>query len=117
MEYINQFMNKKIFNLAQKVRIIVPFTVAQMNVARGKPIRDQLDIIFGIFKGNIDLIKDAIIPIITQVKPFEKGHEDNQDLDELREQIRDTTVCWLENYVNDRKLDLNMIKQIDERMQ
>lgn len=35
MEYVNQFINKKIFSMAEKIRFIVPFTRDQIYDARG----------------------------------------------------------------------------------
>lgn len=35
MEYVNQFINKKIFSMASKIRFIVPFTRDQIYDARG----------------------------------------------------------------------------------
>ena len=35
MEYINQFINKKIFTMAGKIRFLVPFTRDQIYDARG----------------------------------------------------------------------------------
>jgi hypothetical protein len=35
IEYINTFIDKKIFNLAKDVKIIMPFTAAQIDDQRG----------------------------------------------------------------------------------
>ena len=40
IEFVNCFINKKICNLAHKVKFLVAFTSAQMNECRGQPIVD-----------------------------------------------------------------------------
>lgn len=38
IEYVNCFMNKKIFNSAKKIKFIVPITKSQMRLDRGGAI-------------------------------------------------------------------------------
>lgn len=40
MEYVNQFINKKIFSMADKIRFLVPFTRDQIYDARGVQVAE-----------------------------------------------------------------------------
>lgn len=52
IEFVNCFINKKICNLAHKVKFLVAFTSAQMNECRGQPIVDQIEIILNLCSQN-----------------------------------------------------------------
>lgn len=115
MEYINQFINKKIFNLAKKVRILIPMTIQQIYDSRGQVVREQVEIVLGIFRGNIDKMPNAIIPIITKVKPVPKDYEENNfDMDQVRESLNGIFQNWLELYQREKKLDKELIQKLDK---
>ena len=56
MEYVNQFINKKIFSIADKIRFLIPFTRDQIYDARGVQVAEQVTILLNIFHGA-DLVQ------------------------------------------------------------
>lgn len=69
VEYINQFINKKIFNIAKKIRFMLFFTEANIFENRGKIVREQIEIFLRIFSGNLSRIDNSIIIVVTKVNP------------------------------------------------
>ena len=53
MEYINQFINKKIFSFSDNIRFLIPFTKDQIYDARGVQVAEQVTILLNIFHGEL----------------------------------------------------------------
>ena len=49
LEFVNQFINKKLFNLIENLVILIPFTVDAFKVSRGGPVIKQLEILMRTF--------------------------------------------------------------------
>jgi hypothetical protein len=69
ISFINSFVNKKIFQLANKVKFLIPLTSQQLSDARGKGVRDQIEVIQEICR-NADQteVMASIQPILTKVR-------------------------------------------------
>ena len=52
IDYVNCFVNKKIFNIANKISFIVPFTQTQLRDARGKHILSHIHLILALCTHN-----------------------------------------------------------------
>ena len=57
--------------MAKKIRFLIPFTLGQMEEARGVMINDHIMKLLEIFQGGYDQMIHSIIPILTKVKPYE----------------------------------------------
>jgi len=49
MEYINQLLIKKLFNMTEQVRLLIPLTHQQIESSRGQCVREQMEIVLKIF--------------------------------------------------------------------
>jgi hypothetical protein len=65
IEFINQFINKKIFLIAKEVKIIVPFTVGQATDARGGVVSQIIKLVQHIFSDYLGQDTFSIQPILT----------------------------------------------------
>jgi hypothetical protein len=81
IDLVNCFVNKKIFNLAAKVKFIVPFTPMNISDARGKSIMDHVETIMALCDSNeLHELMQCIQPVITKC-PID---DDDIDLEELQ---------------------------------
>lgn len=109
MEYVNQFINKKIFSMASKIRFIVPFTRDQIYDARGVQVAEQVTILLNIFHGDLAAMSKSVQPVVTKVKVS----DDEFDLDHCRETLgRILDVC-LENFMTEFELTQEIIQEIE----
>ena len=88
IDYVNGFVNKKIFNIANKISFIVPFTQTQLRDARGKHILSHIHLILALCTHNryAELI-EAIQPVMTKCPipdPDEDEDDDGVDLEEIQ---------------------------------
>ena len=76
IEFVNCFMNKKIFNQAKRIKFIVPITKAQMKEVRGGPIVQQIEIILNLCSRSYSDVIKSIQPVITKVEqnPTKASH-------------------------------------------
>lgn len=69
IQFINSFLNKKIFSLVKEVKFLVPFTVNQIREQRGQSVREQISTIMRVCKGcDLNKVIESIQPLITKVK-------------------------------------------------
>lgn len=69
ISFVNSFINKKIFHLAAQVKFLLPFTSMQLTDARGKSVRDQIQIIQEVCRSlELDEVIKAVQPVLTKVK-------------------------------------------------
>lgn len=66
---MNTFVFKIIFNYANKIRIIAPLTKPQVTESRGQGARRQLQAIQHMCNADLDLLGEAILPVLTKCKP------------------------------------------------
>lgn len=79
-EFVNCFVNKFIFKQAKRVRFLIPLTISQIEEVRGKPAREQLEVVSNICSEQLDVMIDSIQPILTKVDPT----EENTDIELIR---------------------------------
>ena len=115
MEIINLLLIKKVFNMAKKVRLLVIFPKGEIDNARGGVVREQMEIVLKIIQGNYEDMIDAIVPIITKVKPTERGSEDEElfSIDDQRQNMQEVFEQWLDNYVKEKNLTQSRIDFIN----
>ena len=103
ISFINSFVNKKIFQLAKEVKFLVPLTSQQLSDARGKGVREQIQVIQEISRNadQTEVIK-SILPILTKVRQNELF-----DIDERRQTISHLLLKELEN----RKVQDTLLSQ------
>ena len=97
LEFINQFINKKLFNLIENLVILIPFTVDAFKVSRGGPVIKQLEILMRTFQRRSVEISKSVIPILTKVKP----NDDEFDFDSFQEDMQQIMAMNLDNYLRD----------------
>ena len=113
LDFINQLLIKKIFNMAKQVRMIIVITHEQIKSSRGQCVREQMELVLKIVQGNIDKAINSIIPIITKVVPVQQGEETEFDLDAIKKDLYDVFDQWLNNYCKEKNLPQNRITLID----
>ena len=75
MEFINQFINKKLFGSIKNLKILIPITLTSIKVARGGPVTEQLEILMKTFQKNPSEMSKSIIPVLTKVNPKDEEFE------------------------------------------
>lgn len=85
MDFINCFMNKRIFNIAKKIKFIVPFTQNQLEVARGHEVIKQIEVILNICQDNIADLIESIQPVLTKCEITDD--DDAIDLDVVHDNL------------------------------
>ena len=93
IEFINQFINKKLFLIAKEVKIIVPFTEGQSKEAKGGVVAQIVKLIQNIFCDYLGQETFSIQPILTQVMP----NDDEFDFDIFKDTFDDTLKNELKN--------------------
>jgi len=91
IDIINSLINKSIFNRAARICFLVPFIHSQIEEARGKHLRNQVNLLHEIFDDDLEDAIDAFVPIITRAPP--KG---DYDLDVIQQTINDQLLLELE---------------------
>lgn len=52
IDLVNCFVNKKIFNIASKVKFLIPFSYNQIGDARGKNIMDHVETVMALCENS-----------------------------------------------------------------
>ena len=52
IDLINCFVNKKIFNIASKVKFVIPFSHGQITEARGKGIMEHVETVMALCENS-----------------------------------------------------------------
>lgn len=60
IEFVNQMINKKIFNNAKQVTFLITISIYSLLSERGNGIREQVDLFLKIFDGQLDTAKNSI---------------------------------------------------------
>jgi hypothetical protein len=95
LEFINQFILKKVLGLARTVRFLVPITQRQIDVDRGGGLVKQIEVLLQVFKGSdYNEIKHAVQPIITKVDP----NDEDFDIDITISNAYKILTNYLKNY-------------------
>ena len=109
IDYVNCFMNKQVFNIAKKVKFIVPMTKAQTEDCRGQAIIQQIEVILNICSQSYqDLIK-SVQPVITKV-PYNPDDEDvnyDDDIDVIKANLKAIFDNYIDNYRKQRQEEIN----------
>ena len=103
-DYVNCFMNKRIFNQAKKVKFIVPMTRSQLDDARGGAIIKQIEIILNICSQSYtDTIK-SVQPVMTKFEPSPDEEEivDDDDIDVVKNRLSEIFKNHVIRYKKDR---------------
>ena len=66
IEFINCFVNKKIFLRANQVKFLFPVTHSQMTTNRGVEVREQLQTLQNICNVKLGSLAKSILPIVTK---------------------------------------------------
>ena len=94
-EFINMLIVKKIFSIAEKVRILIPITDKQIEDSKGLGLVQQVKILLEVFKGSqLQDIQDSILPVLTKVDPRNL----NFDLEESMSKSLKILETYLANY-------------------
>lgn len=56
VDTLNCIINKMIFSLCQKIKMIIPLTMPQIKESRGMLVRDQIELIQSVCEADLDLI-------------------------------------------------------------
>ena len=80
IEFTNCFLNKILFQMVKRIKILVPITIDQISQGRGQEARKQLQVIQKLINSTDPNISQSILPIITKCKP----NDEDLDLDLLR---------------------------------
>ena len=115
IEYVNCFMNKKIFNQAKKIKFIVPITKAQMKEVRGGPIVQQIEIILNLCSRSYSDVIKSIQPVITKVEQHPSPEEvyDDDDIDVLKYNLKEIFDNYLINTRREMAEELDQGKSSD----
>ena len=93
IEYINTFIDKKIFNVAKEVKIIIPFTATQMSEQRGGIVAQLIKLMQNIFSSYLGQTEFSILPILTKVDP----NDDEFDFDIFKDDFENVLKNELNN--------------------
>jgi len=86
IDLINCFVNKKIFNIASKVKFLIPFSYSQIIEAKGKSVMEHVETVMALCENSqLKDLMDSIQPVITKC-PVDSGNE--IDLDELKDSVQ-----------------------------
>ena len=86
IDLMNCFVNKKIFNIASKVKFLIPFSHSQIIEAKGKSVMEHVETIMALCENSqLKDLMDSIQPVITKC-PVDMDNE--IDLDELKDQVQ-----------------------------
>ena len=109
IEFVNCFMNKKIFNKAKRIKFIVPITKAQMKEVRGGPIVQQIEIILNLCSRSYSDVIKSIQPVITKVEqnPSEEEINEEDDIDILKHNLKEIFDNYLINIRREKEEELN----------
>ena len=74
----------------------------------------QMETVIKIIGGNWENMDQAIIPVITKVKPIVKGEDDEYgfDIDVVKNNLREVFAQALDNYVKEQNLPQSRIEFI-----
>ena len=67
VEFVNQFINKKLLSKVKNLKIIIPIKHGIESVNRGGPLWESLDVLMNIFKKQMPIMSKSIIPVLTQL--------------------------------------------------
>ena len=95
LEYINCFVNKKLFNMAKRVRFLFPITQDSIKEARGREVIKQVQILQNICQQSPDQMINSILPVITKCKEVGEDDEEEDKIDP--EVVKSTFFQQFEN--------------------
>lgn len=85
IDLVNCFVNKKIFNIASKVKFLIPFSYNQIYDSRGKNIMDHVETVMALCENSqLQELTNSILPVITRCPVTD---DNDIDLDELKDQV------------------------------
>lgn len=98
IDFINSFLVKKIFQLANSVRFLYVMTKKQMKEMRGMQIRQQIRVLQAMCSTvDINDVHNSIKPVITKVKTGELADdEDERSLEDYRQVFVDAAQAEIE---------------------
>lgn len=79
LEYINCFVNKKLFNIADKVKFLFPITFDSLKEERGGQIIRQVKILQTVCQESLADMINSVLPILTKCKQVDAAEEDETD--------------------------------------
>jgi ABC-type dipeptide/oligopeptide/nickel transport system ATPase component len=118
VDFINSFLVKKIFQLAQSVRFLFVLTKKQLKDMRGMQIRQQIRVLQGMCASiNIKYIHNSIKPVITKMKTGALADdEDERCLEDIRTiftEACEAEVEMLRNQDQSKDEEIDRINQED----
>lgn len=118
IEFINCFVNKKIFLRANHVKFLFPVTHSQITTNRGVEVREQLQTLQNICNVKLNELAKSILPIVTKCSTS----DDDIDLDviksnmyemfenEFQQQEQETKLVRRESIIEHLELTNTMAK-------
>ena len=94
VEFVNQFINKKLFSIVKNLKIIIPIMHGIEKISRGGPLWEQLEILMNIFKKQMPLMSKSIIPVLTRLVV----QDENFYLSEYKEELQSVFDERLQTY-------------------
>ena len=98
IELVNSMILKKLFTMSSRVRFLIPITYKSMEGSRGKAVKDHIQLLLRVFKGNIKDVVNSIQPVLTQVKPKESEF----NLEDVHTSLNTQIHSMLQNYFSDQ---------------
>lgn len=87
IDYINCFVNKKLFSLASKVKILFPIPYGQLYTDRSGQILEQVRVLQNTCQESPATMINSVLPILTrckQVGPDDENADEAVDLDAVK---------------------------------
>lgn len=94
-DYINCFVNKKLFSLASRVRFLFPMPFGQLYQDRGGQILDQVRVLQKVCQESPATMVNSVLPILTkckQIEPDDDNEEEKVDLESVKGMLHE---CFL----------------------
>lgn len=109
IDYVNCFMNKKIFNQSKKVKFIVPMSRAQLEENRGGLIVQQIEIILNICSQSYTDVIKSVQPVMTkfELNPSDEDVNEDDDIDVVKGRLKEIFDNYVRNYRKEREEELN----------
>ena len=87
IDYINCFVNKKLFTLAKRVKILFPIPFDQLKLNRCGTVLQQVSVLQNMCEESPENMINSVLPIMTKCKIVSPDNDDPDEMVDL-EQVK-----------------------------